>query len=129
MKKIFEKGDRVFCILGGWGRVIAINIGDYPISVEFDRNNYIYSEDGRVNDHTPPTLSFTEYTLEGFSQERPEILPQKDDIVWVRDSKNEKWRISHFVKKRDDGKYMTSGYVGDSQGLDWAEMTTKNPYK
>jgi hypothetical protein len=126
MKQIFKKGDKVFCVLGGWGTVISINKGDYPIAVEFDRSHYTYSEDGRVNDHTPPTLSFTEYTLEGFSQERPEKLPSKGDVVWVRDEDGEHWRVTHFIEKSQDS-YWTSIDMQLRTLMPWKQLTTINP--
>ena len=127
MGHIFKKGDKVFCVLGGWGTVIGINKGDYPIAVEFDRSHYTYSEDGRVNDHTPPTLSFTEYTLEGFSQERPEPLPKKGDVVWVREYGASDWRVSHFFGKVGD-KYLASIFGIENLASTWPQMTTKNPH-
>lgn len=130
MKQIFKKGDKVFCVLGGWGTVISINKGDYPVAVEFDRSHYTYSEDGRVNDHTPPTLSFTEYTLEGFSQERPEPLPKKGQIVWVRDWEGQSWSIAHYVQKSKDGYYVThrDPLSIHLNGSTYRYLTTKNPY-
>jgi len=73
--------------------------------VYYDENGALYDYENR--NQFKPTLSFTEYTLKGFSQERPEELPNYGDIIWVRDSKSEKWRISHFIKK-EDNKYYAS---------------------
>ena len=76
-KQIFKVGDRVFDILYGWGKVIDDNKGGlFPIGVQFDDDDsqevIVYTDDGK---HMPgeesPLLSFTEYTLQGFSQERP----------------------------------------------------------
>lgn len=77
-KKIFKKGDRVFDIFYGWGEVINIitddsELEEYPIRVNFTKKGVIlsYMKDGKfeANDNFP-RLSLTEYTLEGFSQER-----------------------------------------------------------
>ena len=44
--------------------------GDFPMTVAFDTgNNGQYTTDGRFYFNSPPILSFTEYTLSGFSQE------------------------------------------------------------
>lgn len=69
--KIFKKGDRVYSILSGWGTVDKFkHPGDFPMTVEFDNgNNEQYTIDGRFYFNSPPILSFTEYTLSGFSQE------------------------------------------------------------
>ena len=83
-KQTFEKGDRVFDINYGWGKVIEIlNASsslkpDYKVLVRFkqDFNKEIsvyYSIDGYISpSYKFPTLSFTEYDIVngGFSQER-----------------------------------------------------------
>ena len=77
MGTIFKVGDRVFDIRFGWGTVkhIQEDVSSYfPVNVLFDndksQNLKFYSSelDGEkyIN-----LLSFTEYTLQGFSQERP----------------------------------------------------------
>jgi hypothetical protein len=75
--QIFKVGDRVFDALYGWGEVINCDgYGSFPVIVYFDKGNKSwYTLDGRVYLESNPTLSFTEYTLEGFSQQRskPEI--------------------------------------------------------
>ena len=76
-KQIFRKGDRVFDIRYGWGKVIDDNKGGlFPIGVQFEDDDsqevIIYTNDGKTNHGEElPLLSFTEYTLKGFSQERP----------------------------------------------------------
>ena len=77
MGTIFKVGDRVFDIRFGWGTVkhIQEDVSSYfPVNVLFDndksQNLKFYSSelDGEkyIN-----LLSFTEYTLQGFSQRRP----------------------------------------------------------
>ncbi len=74
-KTIFKEGDKVFDILHGWGVVSCIRkrfkINEFPICVAFDNNMACYMTNGALHRNYPPTLSFTEYTLNGFSQERP----------------------------------------------------------
>lgn len=75
-KRIFKVGDRVFDIRYGWGTIISCEITrTYSIQVKFDKygsDEMYYSKNGKVYpDDKHPTLSFTEYTLQGFSQERP----------------------------------------------------------
>lgn len=110
-KQIFKVGDRVFDILYGWGKVIDDNKGGlFPIGVQFDDDDsqevIVYTDDGK---HMPgeesPLLSFTEYTLQGFTQERP--IDYSECIgKWGRfwdDDKN------HFIISKlfsyDDDKY------------------------
>ena len=73
----FRVGDRVYCCFKGWGLVKYIdNTLSYPIRVLFDSSGLVegYTTDGRWKNDSNPTLSFTEYTLQGFSQERPKEL-------------------------------------------------------
>lgn len=112
MKTIFKKGDRVFDKAYGWGTVYEIeNYDRYAVRVIFD-DNCKYS-----------------YTLEGFSQERPEELPKKGQIVWIRGKFPSKWEIGHFFEKKGD-EYRTClspSYQGwSNKGI---EITTTNPYK
>lgn len=72
MKTIFKVGDRVFDYQHGWGEVYGVNLeSDYAVYVKFDKTKIMYTNDGYRYSSSHPTLSFTEYTLEGFSQERP----------------------------------------------------------
>lgn len=140
MKTVFETGDRVYDFTKGlgWGTIKQIipnsNI-DYPIMVLFDNGELVsYTLDGKIYENDPhPTLSFTEYDLVkgGFSQERPEILPERGDIVWVRDVQDGIWRIVHFVQKLTAGPYYfeCSDYANLVDRDTYKFMTTKNPYK
>ena len=70
---IFELGDRVFDILFGWGTITYINniIDDFCIKVTFDSKLKMwYTANGSLNELYTPTLSFTQYTIEGFNQVR-----------------------------------------------------------
>ena len=69
MKVIFKVGDKVFDVQFGWGVVMERKQGD--LIVDFGRFSYAYKENGCTVNSFKPTLSFTEYTLEGFSQVRP----------------------------------------------------------
>ena len=74
-KQIFKVGDRVFDYAYGWGKIIDITEDVwYPIEVMFDGeiDNVLYTEEGKRRlEENAPVLSFTEYTLQGFSQEKP----------------------------------------------------------
>lgn len=77
-KQIFKKGDRVFDIRFGWGRVVCKDKDIlFPIYVQFDDDDdaqeiVFYTSDGKnMPCDILPLLSFTDYTLQGFSQERP----------------------------------------------------------
>lgn len=75
-KQVFQIGDRVFDIRYGWGKVtICADTILYPIGVQFDEDDsqevILYTEDGKGHlGDNKPVLSFTEYTLKGFSHKR-----------------------------------------------------------
>ncbi len=136
MKQIFKKGDKVFChYFGGWGVVENIYLKNivFPIRCSFPLGNGSFTEDGRFYSEGPPMLSFTEYTIEGFSQERPEPAPKPGDVVWVRNTEYDSWKITYFRKFNSDA---TSRYgcnprnSSDSMSLSYYRyLTTKNPYE
>lgn len=134
METKFRKGDRVFDIMYGWGNVI--NIDTYNrncIEVLFDdklKKTYLFdalypSEGG----YPRPVLSFTEYRLEGFTQERPEELPNAGDIVWIRNEFPSEWEIGYFFKKEGNTYYTSASK--NSQGWRSAGLyiRTTNPYE
>lgn len=134
MEKIFKIGDRVFDIRYGWGLVNYCNyeIEDWPIEVVFDGIDGLtdeYTFDGRCYITHPKTLSFTEYTLEGFSQERPEELPKKGDIVWGFEVERQRWVIGHFLCKEKYGAYLISASNDDYIYYRVSKLTHTNPYE
>lgn len=135
METIFKKGDKVFCLqLGGWGEVYKeekVEHTPFTIRCSFPVGKASFTWDGRFYETAPPTLSFTEYTLEGFSQERPEPAPKPGDIVWVRDHDWDKWMITYFIRHGNGiFKYGTnSKNSGSCPSVDFYKyLTTKNPY-
>ena len=106
MESNFKKGDKVFDILFGWGEVIEIKMAfSYPLEVEFKEESVCYTLDGKYLDDAPRTLSFTEYTLNGFSQERLIDLPEIGELVMVSDNGND-WLLRE-VKEIQNGKVYT----------------------
>ncbi len=104
MKTVFKAGDKVFDIKYGWGVVdVVYSKGmDYPVHVKFLKDTISYTFDGRIYEIAEPSLSFTEYTLHGFSQERPVVLPEVGELVLVRDTDSQQWRTASFVCYRDE---------------------------
>ncbi len=131
MENVFKKGDKVFHYLYKWGTVTndykINNSGDFYVEVKFDNSSQNYFQ----NFKDAFLLSFTEYTLEGFSQDRPEPLPKQGDVVWVRDNEEHFWIVMHFIKKSGD-KYVVSNNnpftYGHTEYDEWKYLTTKNPY-
>lgn len=102
-KKVFKEGDKVFHIEYGWGIVIEDDddLG-FPIVVKFeDDEQASFSVTGKeLTTANQPLLSFTEYTLQGFSQERPIDLPEVGEEVMVSYSGIE-WSLGKFYKYKD----------------------------
>jgi hypothetical protein len=134
-KSVFKIGDKVFDIFYGWGVIIEVNQDlTYPIGVEFgDGDCESYTYDGRINNTNSPTLSFTEYTLQGFSQERPKELPKKGQIVWANNRDNDgDWYICYFLEKDPIGGYKVTShnpFVKIPSYSYYNFITTENPYK
>ena len=104
MKSIFKKGDKVFDILYGWGYITSIYTNNnYPIEVEFNNDSNRYTVNGCIYTRCKPTLSFTEYTLEGFSQEIPCEFEEGD---WIAVSDNGlNWVVKAFLCKHIQSDY------------------------
>ena len=125
-KQVFKEGDRVYLYPLGWG--------DIEYKSDYDYSIYFKSiEDKRyIGGDVRSLLSFTEYRLDGFSQERPEELPNRGQIVWARDSDNSEWRVGHFIKK-ENGLYLITAWDPfddeDLRSPSYPIITTKNPYE
>jgi hypothetical protein len=108
-KTVFKKGDKVFHIEYGWGEVIEIrDVYSFPVVVNFGNEHIRFSNKGKeLPESLQPLLSFTEYTLQGFSQERPIEFPEVGEEVMASDNSGE-WYICEFVKyiKKQDYPYL-----------------------
>lgn len=108
MESKFKKGDKVFDILFGWGEVIGMTDEKYPVKVEFEEGSVGYTFDGKYLEEASPTLSFTEYALSGFSQERPIELPEiGEEIMVSEDGYN--WYLLAFSEFRKGCVYTKTG--------------------
>ena len=75
-KQTFEKGDRVFHYLKGWGEIVhtysdnweEVDVNYTACVVKFDSSKEIIHFTKYL---ATKTLSFTEYSLQGFTQEKP----------------------------------------------------------
>ena len=101
-KQIFKVGDKVFDAYFGWGQVINDkHITTYPILVDYSDNCIAYTIDGRLYINTiKPSLSFTEYTIQGFSQERPKPQPKVGEmcVFWDKNSTNDRRVVSKLER-------------------------------
>ncbi len=125
-KTIFKENDRVYVTSLGWGKVIDAGCSTQNgwVGIETDEGRIIHADTYLV--------SFTEYTLEGFSQERPEELPKRGDVVWGKNFDEDNWHIGHFYlfdKSSVSLKYCISSNPAGNKNLWVQEITTKNPYE
>lgn len=105
-KQIFKVGDKVYCIVFGWGVVNKVRFdGDYPIEVRFDNDYFCYTRNGCYIDTGKPTLSFTEYTLQGFTQERPIMLPEFGELCLVKQENEYQWSTGKFDMYKPNSVY------------------------
>lgn len=121
----FKVGDSVYLYPIGWGIIEIANEYDYKVYFHvINQSRFISAE--WIN-----LLSFTEYTIEGISQERPELEPEPGQIVWVRDSEYRDWQISHFVNMNTslNHKYFCSHTNNDENIEGFIYLTTENPYE
>lgn len=116
---MFKVGDRVFNYQYGWG-TINEELTKY-ILVLFDNCKSVsipFAKDGKETSRSErPTLSFTEYTLEGFSQERPIELPEVGELCLVRDNEQTVWQAGFFKEYRPDNEFPFSTDIGS-----WKQM-------
>jgi len=125
-KEIFKVGDRVFSIHYGWGEVTEkiYNDDEDDFYVAFKTKDKLvevsYTKDGREYNVEQPTLSFTEYTLQGFSQERPVELPKVGELCLVRDCNDDTWLAREFAEYRN-GLFICQAVHGQGE-VEWKYM-------
>ena len=87
----FKEGDRVYHVEYGWGEVLEeINFyGNLKITFDKEVPQWCFIDKSFI--------SFTEYTLQGFTQERPVVLPEVGELCLVRDKDNHSWTAKEFV--------------------------------
>lgn len=126
MKEIFKEGDRVFHVEYGWGVVIQVDKSvRYGIEVKFDEVSFdcgvSYTLDGKEFENSKQSLlSFTEYTLQGFSQERPIELPEIGELCLVRDFNDDTWLVREFAEYRY-GLFICQAVHGQGE-VEWKYM-------
>ena len=95
---MFKVGDKVFHFSYGWGEILDLLSRDEWVKIRFKDNTYSFIGYNYI--------SFTEYTLQGFSQERPHIeLPEVGDWCLVRDSKQTVWQAGLFKEYRNNNEF------------------------
>lgn len=97
-KQIFKVGDRVYHYSYGWGEIIELLGIEEDLKIRFKEQTYAFIGYDYI--------SFTEYTLQGFSQERPIELPEVGELCLVRNEDDEEWILGKFDSCVYDGEYL-----------------------
>ena len=116
MDRNFEIGDKVFDIRYGWGEVLGFetDLDWVSIEVEFkggdgsiNRISYLIDTPEDFDDNELCLFSFTEYTLEGFTKEKPMDYSKfigKWGMFWDIDSQ----RVISILEKRDCSEFWSN---------------------
>lgn len=154
-KVIWEVGQRVFSAKNGWGVIEEINSDYFPIIVKFDNDSYqgeeSYMSDGKeykVDKY--PTLSFTNYILDKFSQDpkdatyeqiEPDFdwgclpawcndwIAKDEDGAWYSYNGKPKLRSERYSPENAYVRIHYDYYPKNSDKIDWEESLFKNPNK
>lgn len=125
---IFKKGDKVYDAAYGWGEVEITNDDDvdfgFNIRVCFKGLDKIYTSKGQTSINAEPSLSFTEYTLEGFSQERP-LTFKVGDVVYLSDKGCRDIVVTKLKRIFERNKYAFES----SDGFYYSRLALENPLK
>lgn len=123
-----KKGDTVY-----WqelkGEIVNDDCnGDYKFYVVFENlGGFYFTELGQVRENTPPVLSLTPYTFNGFSQERH---IEKDTIVYVKDFIERDWYIRYYSHFENGNHYCFSNQLKSTQTVAtkiWKYCQVENP--
>lgn len=111
---MFKVGDNVFHIKYEWCIIQEIAVTQVLVRYKCDTligDQICDGYEEKVLDLD--LLSFTEYTLQGFSQKRPIELPEIGELCLVRDFEDCSWKARNFKKFTD--------YFVDDNGQSWDE--------
>ena len=126
-QQIFKKGDKVYDIHRGWGKVVRIIPGDYyPITVKFDKTRATYTLDGIYTTDALKCLSFTDYSgAEAFSQVRPLPKVKKGQLIYVWSLGI--WDMRYFSHFENGKPYCFTNQNKSGGATSWAEYSIENP--
>ena len=118
--KIFKEGDRVYLHSLGWGTITEIG---FYIVINFDSiDDTRYIGGGLVH-----LISFTEYTLKGFSHERPDNVPNRGDIVWIKEMDTKMYVPIIFMEAINDDYVLTFNFI-NIKVINKEFVLTNSPY-
>mgnify|MGYP006925836143 CR=1 FL=1 len=133
MKTTFKKGDQVFDIRFGWGVVIFMYSFDWGKEQDTKLVCVVKFEDGEEEHYTKQLalklLSFTKYTLVGFTQEPEDDYSEyigKWGKFWNYDSGNDLMLSTlYFYNTDNDYKFITN----NDEAYEYFEPLTEEEIK
>jgi len=114
IERIFKKGDRIFSIVDGWGIIESDNGNVFKLYVIFDsgvEKDFMWNGTESEFDCNS-LLSFTEYTFQGFSQQKELKLPERGQLCLVR-TYNTDWVLQFFFDYSDE-MFLTQDSNGET---------------
>jgi len=116
----FKKGDNVYHAVYGWVVYDGIH-GDGIHIIDAENNGLIIPHDDKE------LLSFTEYTLEGFSQERPEPVIDHNTVVYYRFGGGVIWRTGYYSHKSLTSHRVFANQTTGKESIQVDEISLTNP--
>lgn len=91
----FRKGDKVFCVGMGWGKVVEVvsNIA-YPILVKFAQDYGAFTKDGSYDEEEHQSLFFEEIKIPDSAYLRARWRANIDDTYFYVDSFGDTYKTS-----------------------------------
>ena len=122
--EIFKVGDRVYHYKYGWGEVIK-EVFECDVLVRYETENLIGDNfQSQVVERMLrfDLLSFTEYTLQGFTQERHIVLPEKGELCLVRDNESQDWQVRKFLYYKEICNIFVCLNRDEDTEMKWKQM-------
>ena len=121
MKHNFKENDIIFHHVYGWGTIDHISL---KVGITFNGGYHKYLGEEEIC-----MLSFTEYTLQGATQERPKepLAFNEGDVVYVTNSKTNRLWSTIIYKGLNNNEL--SNRLFKSEEWCWKFLTLENPLK
>lgn len=111
----FQVGDKIFHHVYGWQLVKHVS-----------ESGNLITKEGNVL--SPSFCSFTEYTLQGFSQERPKPEIKEGQLIYVKSNEGGEWLMRYFSHwENDDNVLCFENQMKSGNVIWWPEYSLTNP--
>lgn len=125
--EVFKVGDRVFHFHYKWG--VITDFSEEQVEIKWGPCILIMTVN-EFNQDYKPYLSFTQYTFQNFSQERPQPQIEKDTLIYVSDG-DQVWHMRYFSHFSESGMVFCFDMQKKSTETNicaqWEEWSLENP--